>query len=173
MEMNNFNLNISKSSPLWEDFLNLNDISQNIADITFEHIKENEDIDFLNMDKPINLNLDLSDNAQVQQLNLDFRNKDKPTNVLSFANIDDDNFEEDLKLFEEIELGDIILAFETLQQEASEKNISIEHHYSHLLIHGMLHLLGFDHIDDSEADYMEDFEINILKKLNINNPYEE
>ena len=173
MAMNNFNLNISKSSPLWEDFLNLNDISQNIADITFEHIKENEDIDFLNMDKPINLNLDLSDNTQVQQLNLDFRNKDKPTNVLSFANIDDDNFEEDLKLFEEIELGDIILAFETLQQEASEKNISIEHHYSHLLIHGMLHLLGFDHIDDSEADYMEDFEINILKKLNINNPYEE
>ena len=98
---------------------------------------------------------------------------DKPTNVLSFANIDDENFEQDISLSDKIELGDIIIAFETMQREAKEKNITLHDHYCHLFTHGLLHLLGFDHIEDDEAEYMEDFEIQILKTMDIANPYQE
>ena len=82
-------------------------------------------------------------------------------------------FKADCRIFEEIELGDIIIALETMQLEAKEKGISLKDHYCHLLTHGILHLLGFDHQNDEEAEYMENFEINILQQLNISNPYTE
>ena len=77
----------------------------------------------------------------------------------------------DTELFGEVELGDIIIALETMQREAAEKQISLHDHFCHLFTHGILHLLGFDHIEDEEAEHMENFEINILKRLNIKNPY--
>ena len=132
-----------------------------------------EDIDFLGTEKLINVNLCLSDDNEVRTLNRDFRGIDKPTNVLSFAAIDDPDFDKNLELFDEIELGDIIIALETMLREASEKQISLQDHFCHLFTHGLLHLLGFDHIEDDEAEYMEEFEINILNKLNIKNPYGE
>ena len=97
----------------------------------------------------------------------------KPTNVLSFAAVDDPDFDRNTELFGEIELGDIIIALETMQREAAEKGIPLRDHFCHLFTHGILHLLGFDHIEDDEAEYMEEFEINILKRLNIKNPYGE
>ena len=112
-------------------------------------------------------------NEEVQKLNREFRAKDKPTNVLSFANIDDEGFEDEFLSADMIELGDIIMAFETLQNEADIKKISLEDHFAHLLVHGILHLFGYDHQKDEEADEMEDIEINILEKMDIANPYEE
>jgi len=96
---------------------------------------------------------------------------DKSTNVLSFANVDDDDFWEDLKHSDEADLGDIILAFETVEQEAMIKNISVYAHYCHLLVHGFLHLLGFDHQEDKEAEEMEGLETEILAAFSIDNPY--
>lgn len=148
-------------------------ISNEVMAQAFDYVQANEEIDFFNLNKPINISLNLSNNTNVHKLNKKYRNKDKPTNVLSFANIDDEAFEDDLELFDEIELGDIIIAYETCCVEAEEKNISLAEHYAHLLTHGILHLLGFDHLEDDEAEYMESFEIQILKKLNINNPYED
>ena len=98
---------------------------------------------------------------------------DKPTNVLSFANVDFEGFAQERDLYQEIELGDIIIAFETMQKEADIEGISLHDHYCHLLAHGLLHLLGFDHQTDEEAEYMEGFEIEILQSMGIANPYKE
>ncbi len=111
--------------------------------------------------KGMEINVLLSNDSEVQKLNKEYRGKNKPTNVLSFETGDD------------FLLGDIVMSFDTLKKEAKEQNISIENHYMHLLCHGILHLLGFDHIDDDEAREMEFFEVKILEKLGIDNPYEE
>ncbi len=118
-------------------------------------------------------NLALSCDEEIRQLNFEFRQLDKPTNVLSFANIDDEEFEAYLKRNEEIELGDIIIALQTMIEQSVEQEISLRDHYCHILIHGFLHLLGYDHIEDEEAKEMESEEVNLLQKLNINNPYED
>ena len=104
-----------------------------------------------------------SDDAEVQDLNNRFRGKDKPTNVLSFPNEDN--------VGDEVYLGDIIISCDTLEKEALEQNKSVEQHLQHLLIHGILHICGFDHIDDVEAEIMEDAEVRVLTKLGIKNPY--
>ena len=105
------------------------------------------------------LSIALVSDADIQALNRDYRHKDKPTNVLSFP--------QDGPL-----LGDIVLALETVQREAAEKSISLEHHVSHLIIHGFLHLQGYDHETDETAREMEALEISALAALNIDNPYE-
>lgn len=129
--------------------------------------------DWSSIDKPLSAVLALSNSEEIKKLNAEFRGKDKPTNVLSFANIDADDFEQSLEDEEIVVLGDIIMAWEVLQSEAKEKNISIEHHFWHLLVHGILHLLGFDHQNDDEAEVMESIEIAVLKLMNIDNPYKE
>ena len=90
---------------------------------------------------------------------------------MSFANIDFIDFEVDNSPFTDIELGDIIVAYDTMVREAEELNISFQAHFYHLLVHGLLHLLGFDHIEDDEAEFMENTEVLILNKLGVDNPY--
>lgn len=118
------------------------------------------------------VNVRLSDDAEVWHLNKEFRNMDKPTNVLSFANLDFADFEAAPE-GETTELGDIIIAFETMQKEAEIEGITLTAHYCHLLTHGFLHIMGFDHIEDDEAEYMESFETAILAELGIENPYKD
>ena len=103
----------------------------------------------------------LIDDAEMQTLNRDFRGKDKPTNVLSFPNPGPDNG-----------LGDIVLARETLIREASERDLETVHHLTHLLVHGFLHLLGYDHQNDDDAQEMEGLEVTLLRGMDIDNPYE-
>lgn len=117
------------------------------------------------------VNVRLSDDNEVRNLNRDFRGIDKPTNVLSFANLDFADFGA-VPENEIAELGDIIIAFETMQKEAEIESITLTAHYCHLLTHGFLHILGFDHVEDDEAEYMEGFETAILAELGIENPYE-
>lgn len=117
------------------------------------------------------LSVVLADNAMVQTLNRDYRGKDKPTNVLSFAQLDGEDGWEEPALPGPCVLGDLILAFETVRDEAAEAGKSLESHFSHLVIHGMLHLLGYDHIEEDEAEEMESLEIQILSGFGIKNPY--
>lgn len=102
----------------------------------------------------------LSDDAEVQGLNRDYRAKDKPTNVLSFPD------------GEHGHLGDIILAYETVAREAIDQGKDFKNHMVHLVVHGVLHLLGYDHeLGEAEAEDMEAREIAILYGLGIANPY--
>ncbi len=144
-----------------------------VKDITFSYLLENENITILRSEKIKRISICLSDDAHIWALNKEFRGIDKPTNVLSFANIDFENFASENDIFSEIEIGDIIIALETLEREASLEKISLEDHFCHLLLHGFLHLCGYDHMDDEEAEYMENLEIKILAMLNIGNPYQE
>ncbi|BBI63285.1 rRNA maturation RNase YbeY [Vreelandella sulfidaeris] len=104
------------------------------------------------------------DERESQTLNRDYRSKDKTTNVLSFP------FESppgiDLPL-----LGDLVICHAVVAQEASEQDKPLEHHYAHMVVHGILHLMGYDHIDDQEAEEMEQFERELLAELNIPDPY--
>jgi len=110
----------------------------------------------------------LSSNAEVQKLNAFWRGKDMPTNVLSFAAHDAPGQQNPSGADA---LGDIILAFETCKSEAHAEGKSLENHMTHLVIHGVLHLLGYDHMRDADAKKMMALEIRALKVLDIVNPY--
>lgn len=114
----------------------------------------------------------LTDDAEIQRLNRDFRGKDKPTNVLSFPMHEPEDIGDVLgSEGMDVLLGDIAVALETVEREASEKGIGMEDHAMHLIVHGTLHLLGMDHQDDVEANAMEDLETRILARLGIADPY--
>jgi probable rRNA maturation factor len=110
------------------------------------------------------LSVVLTDDAEQQTLNRDWRGIDKPTNVLSFPQIEPFGPVSGL-------LGDIILARETLEREAVELEVSFEDHFTHLMVHGFLHILGYDHMDDDEALVMEGLETQILASLGVADPY--
>ena len=105
------------------------------------------------------------DEDESQELNLRFRQKDKPTNVLSFpADIPP---ELDIPL-----LGDLVVCAPVVEREAEEQTKTLDAHWAHMLVHGTLHLLGYDHINDADADEMEQLETQILQRLGFPAPYE-
>jgi probable rRNA maturation factor len=123
--------------------------------------------------RPVELSVRLTGNEQVRALNHMWRGKDKPTNVLSFPMLDEEELASANVAGPELLLGDIIVARGICEEEASEKGISIEDHASHLLVHGTLHLLGYDHHEEGEATDMESREVRALQRLGIADPYEE
>ncbi len=106
------------------------------------------------------------DEAESQALNRDYRGKDKPTNVLSFP------FENPPGVSLPL-LGDLVICHAVVAQEASEQQKYLAHHYAHMVIHGTLHLMGYDHIEEQEAEHMEQLERELLATLDIADPYHE
>lgn len=128
---------------------------------------------FLMVTKPyksiFEISIVFTTNDEIQKLNAKYRGKDKPTNVLSFpSGLYHPDKQQQIPV---IPLGDVILGYETIKQEAAEQGIPFLDHLTHLLLHGFLHLLGYDHELDDEAEVMEALEIQHLKALGINNPY--
>lgn len=110
--------------------------------------------------------------AEVHALNHQWRGKDKPTNVLSFPMLERDELAALAADGPPEMLGDLALAYETCAREAADKGISLEHHATHLIVHGLLHLAGHDHVDsDAQAEEMEALEIAALAKLGMADPY--
>lgn len=117
------------------------------------------------------LSIRIVDNEESQALNHEYRGKDKPTNVLSFpfeipselAHLDADEIG--------YLIGDLIICAPVVELEAQQQNKQLMHHWAHMVVHGCLHLLGYDHINDDEAEIMENLERDILSKLEISDPY--
>ena len=119
--------------------------------------------------KPKALDIYITDEAEGRELNLEARGKNYATNILSYPSEMPANI---IELMPTLPLGELIICHEVMVREAAEQNKTVAQHISHLLIHGMLHLLGFDHeLGQTEQDEMESFEIEILAGLNIPNPY--
>ena len=121
----------------------------------------------------VEISVRLTDDAEVQALNHQYRQKDKPTNVLSFPMVQPDLIDTVSQNSDdgEVLLGDIVLAHGVCTVEAAERGIPVEAHATHLMVHGVLHLLGYDHMTDDEAEAMEEIERQALHDLGIADPY--
>jgi len=105
------------------------------------------------------------ENAESQQLNADYRHQDKPTNILSFP------YQPMTEIEESNHLGDLVIALSVMMEEAQAGKKPLDHHFAHILIHGILHLLGYDHEKEDQASRMEAREIELLTQLEIPSPY--
>ena len=123
--------------------------------------------------RPVEISVRLTGDEEVRALNAEWRGKDQPTNVLSFPLAGHDELERVAQEGPELMLGDIVLARGVCVREAQEKRIPVERHAAHLLVHGTLHLLGYDHHDDESASEMERRETLALAQLGIADPYAE
>jgi probable rRNA maturation factor len=145
-------VDISIQSPLWNDHNSEATVRRAIAAAAPRDTQDAE------------LSVLLTDDAEIRTLNAQWRQQDKPTNVLSFPVPDTGSGQSRL-------LGDIVIAYETTAREAESEHKPFEHHLSHLTVHGFLHLLGYDHESDDEAETMERLEREILARLDIADPY--
>ncbi len=149
-----FEVEIVEDDGNWSHVTHVDDLIETAARAAFQAIRGPRAPGFVSVA--------LSSNANVSDLNGRFRGKPKPTNVLSFpagTGAPDG------------QIGDIVLGLETVEREAAEQSVPIEHHVQHLVVHGVLHLLGYDHDTAADAERMEAIEIDILSKLGIANPY--
>jgi len=112
--------------------------------------------------------LRLVDEAEMTSLNEQYRHKSGPTNILSFPFEAPEGIEMDVDF-----LGDLVMCAPLINLEAKQHDKQAQHHWAHITVHGVLHLLGYDHIGNEDAQQMEDLEIEILSKFNIANPYQE
>jgi len=163
-----FTIEIAQDNDEWDSYKEVNPK-------LFEEILEEVLKNYPNFSEVQNIELSilLTNDKRIKKLNQEFRNENSATNVLSFPDLDIDfsqilEFKPDLDY---IYLGDIAFAFETISEEVKKKNIPFLNHFKHLLVHSTLHLLGYDHMNDTEAEIMQDIEVKILKKLSIPSPY--
>jgi probable rRNA maturation factor len=131
---------------------------------TDEQLQRWVDLALADTDHATEIVIRIVDVEEISQLNEQYRHKQGATNILSFPVEVPDGV--DLNL-----LGDLVVCAAVLEHEATEQGKALAAHWAHIIIHGVLHLLGYDHIEDAEAELMENQEISLLKQLNIPNPY--
>jgi probable rRNA maturation factor len=156
-----YEIDIALQCPAWEK--SISDIEALTHDTITAVLKQ-----VLPKQTNIEISIVLSDDDFIQNLNNTYRNKDKPTNVLSFPM----TAKAELKKKQFLSLGDIIIAHETILAEAKEQHKDVTAHFRHMLVHGCLHLLHYDHETEKEASTMEKLEISLLHNMGIKNPYE-
>lgn len=124
-------------------------------------------------ERDVELSVRLTSNEEVHALNAEWRGKDEPTNVLSFPMVEEAELASAGAPGPELMLGDIILARGVCVAEAEEKHVPLDRHAAHLMVHGTLHLLGYDHMDEDSATDMEAREVRALARMGIADPYAE
>ena len=158
ISMNTLYPDIEQESPIWDEFPDAEAIAERALQIAglklSDQFRDGAELSIL-----------LSDDDHIRSVNQEWRGLDKPTNVLSFPAVESN------KIASAPFLGDIIIAYETVKREAMSENKAFADHFTHLVIHGFLHLLGYDHLDDVDAEKMESLEIELLAELNIPDPY--
>ena len=162
--MTALDIQISVEAEGWsseEDFLAF---ATKALDAAVDFLKREEKQPFPKM--PVELSLVFTDDENIREINAEWRDKDKATNVLSFP-----AFPLEPGGMPGPMLGDIVIARETVEREALELEKSFEDHLTHLLVHGFLHLFGYDHMDEEEAEEMESLETRILAVLGLSDPY--
>jgi len=132
-----------------------NEQFQQWAEAAMQHVEED-----------CELSIRLVDNEESTELNSTYRGKEGPTNVLSFP------FDAPVPMEPRL-LGDLIICVPIVEKEAAEQGKKVDHHWAHIVVHGCLHLLGYDHIEDDEAEIMEELEKKVLQTLDIDNPYQQ
>jgi len=126
---------------------------------------------YIDVDQDCEIGIACVDNDESHKLNLEYRQKDKPTNVLSFPS---DIPEEVLPMLDAWPMGDLVICIPVVLQEAIDQSKTPIEHFTHMLVHGVLHLMGYDHeTSEADAEEMEALEIKILAKLGFDNPYTE
>jgi probable rRNA maturation factor len=153
-------IDIAIESPLWTPMTGVTDLVEQAVSATLRHVQ-------INLRPAAELSVLLCDDARIAALNREWRTIDAATNVLAFPAVT----AEQLSAAEM--LGDIVLAFETIESEARRDGKSLEDHFRHLIVHALLHLLGHDHGTGREAEQMEALERRVLRDLNIADPYHE
>lgn len=156
--------------PPWSDATDWDSLALRAANAAIERTPHGE---LLTLPSTVEISIRLTSDDEVQTLNKQYRQKDKPTNVLSFPMVQADLLETISQNSDdgEVLLGDIVLAHGVCVAEADERGISVEDHATHLVVHGVLHLLGYDHMDDDEAESMEQIERDALDALGLHDPY--
>jgi probable rRNA maturation factor len=128
--------------------------------------------DLATVSRPVEISVRLTGDEEVRALNAKWRGKDRPTNVLSFPMAENYELESETIAGRELLLGDIVIAHGVCESEALDRGVPVDEHATHLIVHGTLHLLGYDHRDDGEASEMESREVRALARLGIASPYE-
>ena len=157
-------IDIAVQSPDWRRIAMVEKLAQAAAEATLRLAPFPPEI----AGREVEASYVLANDELLQVMNRTYREIDKPTNVLSFAALDARSPQGDGSVFH---LGDVMISFETLEREAQDLLIEPAEHLQHLVVHGTLHLLGYDHIDDDDANIMETLEIKILAALGVRNPY--
>ena len=155
----NFVIESTITLSLWDDIL-INDFHEKLNKVLHEICKK---IDLISNNSKNLISISFSGDKKIMELNSYFRKQKSATNVLSFPSND--------KFTNISFLGDIIFSIETIFKEAKRDNKTVENHLTHLFIHAVLHLLGYDHETEEEAEKMEYLEKQILSNLNVDNPY--
>ncbi|MGC4392101.1 rRNA maturation RNase YbeY [Agrobacterium sp. M50-1] len=162
--MTALDIQISVEAEGWSSEEDLATFATKVMDEAADFLKREEDQPFPKM--PVELSLVFTDDENIREINAEWRDKDKATNVLSFP-----AFPLEPGGMPGPMLGDIVIARETVEREALELDKSFEDHLTHLLVHGFLHLFGYDHMDEEEAEEMESLETRILAVLGLSDPY--
>lgn len=154
----------------WPDAIDWDALAVRAARAAIERTPHGE---LLTTPATVEISVRLTSDDEVHALNRQYRQKDKPTNVLSFPMVQPDLIDTVSQNSDdgELLLGDIVLAHGVCEREAAEKGVSVQEHATHLLVHGTLHLLGYDHMGDDEAEAMEEIERQALATLGIADPY--
>ena len=155
----NFVIESTITQSLWDEIL-INDFHEKLNKVLYQI---NEQISFSSNNSKTLISISFSGDKKIMKLNSYFRKRKSATNVLSFPS--------NYKFKNTIFLGDIIFSIETILKEAKRDNKTVENHLTHLFIHAVLHLLGYDHETEEEAKKMEHLELQILSNLKIDNPY--
>lgn len=161
-------IEISLQDPAWEEIEETEDI-EGIVEKAASTALESAIMPKFAFGRALEISIVLANDDLVQVLNREYCDKDKATNVLTFATLDSEEPNSEGVL----NLGDVVLSFQTISRECQEQDKFLLDHLQHMTVHGILHLLGYDHETDDEALDMETLEIRILERLGVQNPYTE